>query len=382
MKILFLAPRHPLPAERGDQRRVLHLVEELGRRASVTLVCFGEGDLALAGVRLVTLPRSALGLVRGNLRHLSPTTPLQTRLYLDIGMARTIAAELARGGYDVIHATTARLAPYLLAGTRGVHRHLDLIDALSVNMATRASAESPIKRLVFRGESVLMRRFEAEAVAAADTASLVSDADRRLAPGLQKAAVIPNGVDLDRFPFRMPTDRPPVLLFFGNLGYFHNVEPARFLAEQVIDRVRAEVPDARLRIVGARPAKAIQILHGRAGVEVVGPVADISVELHAATAAVVPMFTGSGIKNKVLESFSAGTPVITNTLGIEGISGAEPGTHYLEAEGAAGVAAACVAALRDASRRGELATAGRALVEEHYTWAAQAERLLALYRSL
>ena len=381
MKILFLAPRYPFPAERGDQRRVLHLVEELGQRAIVTLVCFGEGALAVDGVTVIGLHRSTLGTVRANLVHPALGLPLQVRLYLDHGMARAVASELEAEPYDVVHATTARLAPYLPDPSSGVHRHLDLIDALSVNMATRAARERGLNGAVFRVESALLRAYESAAVAASDSASLVSEADRAAAPGLEHAVVIPNGVDVDRFPFRPPVDRPSVLLFFGNLGYFHNVEPARFVAREVIARVRGEVPDARLRIVGARPSKAVLELDGLPGVDVVGPVPDIAAELHAAAVAVVPMFTGSGIKNKVLESFSSGTPVVTNAQGIQGVEGAEDRVHFRQAEGAAGLAAACVEALLDAPQSERLAAAARMLVERRYTWAAQAERLLELYRS-
>jgi glycosyltransferase involved in cell wall biosynthesis len=189
------------------------------------------------------------------------------------------------------------------------------------------------------------------------------------------------GIDLDRFHFAAPVDRPPTLLFFGNLGYFHNVEPARFIAQEVIPLVRRELPDARLRIAGARPTKAVLALDSLPGVDVAGPVDDMVAELHHAAAAVLPIFTGSGIKMKVLESFAAGTPVVTNALGADGVAGAEAGRHYLAGESAAALAAACITLLRDQKQSLALATAGRALIEARYTWAAQVERLLALYRT-
>src|SRR5438045_9637571 len=104
-------------------------------------------------------------------------------------------------------------------------------------MATRAQASRPGRRQVLAAESRLMRRYESGLVSLADSASLVSEADRA-AGGLEGAAVIPNGVDRELFPFRDPAERPPALLFFGNLGYFHNVEPARFVAEQVLPLVQ------------------------------------------------------------------------------------------------------------------------------------------------
>src|SRR5229473_2488815 len=113
MRILMLAPRHPFPAKRGDQARVLHLAEELSKRADVTLVCFGAGDWPVGRVRHVPVRRSAPGMVLANLLRPAPLMPVQARLYLDLGMSRAVEAELAGGGYDVVHATTSRLAAYL-----------------------------------------------------------------------------------------------------------------------------------------------------------------------------------------------------------------------------------------------------------------------------
>ncbi len=380
MRILFLAPRHPNPPDRGDQRRVLHLAEELSRHAAVTLVCFDVGT-PIAGVEVVSLRRTPAGLVAGNLSRPWPRLPLQTRMYLDRTMQRAVREQLERSPRpDVVHVTLARLAPYL-PGPGPWHRHLDLVDALSLNMATRAARSRGPRRAMFALEGRLMRRYEALSVAAADSSSVVSEEDRLAAPGLESAAVIPNGVDLERFAFSAPTCRPPQLVFFGNLGYFHNVEPACFVAEQVLPRVRAAVPDATLRIVGARPSAAIRRLDELDGVQVVGPVEDMAVELHRCAAAVIPMLSGSGIKNKALEAMATGTPIVANRLGMQGVIGARPGVDHLQAEGAEALAAACITLLRTPGLRDAVAAEGRRLVERHYTWAAQAQALLALYES-
>lgn len=378
MRILYLAPRHPSPPDRGDQRRVLHLLEELARQAEVTLLCFGEGA-PIDGVEVVTVDRGLGGLVAANLRSPSPLLPAQTRLYLHTAMLRAVHDRLGRlPAPDVVHFTLARMGPYML-GPGPWHRHLDLIDALSLNMASRARGSRGPARAACALEGRLMRRYEARAVAAADSSSVVSEEDRLAAPGLQSAVVIPNGVDLERFAFSAPAERPAELVFFGNLGYFHNVDPARLVAEQVLPLVRAEVPEATLRIVGARPAAAVRRLDELPGVRVVGPVEDMAVELRRCAAAVIPMLTGSGIRNKVLEAMATGTPVVSNRLGLQGVVGARAGVDHLHAEGAAGLATAAVELLRSPRRRDALAVEGRRLVERRYTWAAQAEALLALY---
>src|ERR1700743_2398912 len=113
-------------------------------------------------------------------------------------------------------------------------------------------------------------------------------------PGLGRAAVIPNGADVDAFPFSERSDQPPVLAFFGNLGYFHNVEPAVFLAQEVLPRVRRELPDAPLLLVAARPAAAVRRLAEIDGVTLRADVPAMAAALDDAALAVLPSLSGSG----------------------------------------------------------------------------------------
>jgi glycosyltransferase involved in cell wall biosynthesis len=380
VRILFLAPRFPAPALRGDQRRVLDLLRVLRTKAEITLLSFAaarQEALPFDGVRARTIRPSAAGRLTANLLHPDPRLPLQVRMFLDRAMAHACAEELAHRP-DVVHLTLARMGPYL--PPRGPwHRHLDLIDALSLNMRTRAAASRGLLPAALGIEARLMEAYEAGLVAECESASLVAEADRSGARGLESAVVIPNGVDLDAFPFAAPLDRPDVLLFFGNLGYFHAIEPARRLATDVLPLVRRDVPNAVLRLVGARPAAAIRALAELPGVELVGPIERMIDALHDAAVAAVPAYSGSGMKNKILEAYAAGVPVVTNAAGITGIEGARAGDDHLLGESAEELAAACVTLLRDADARVRQARAARALVEDRYSWARQGARLLELY---
>jgi glycosyltransferase involved in cell wall biosynthesis len=191
--------------------------------------------------------------------------------------------------------------------------------------------------------------------------------------------VIPNGVDLDAFPWADPGRRPPVLLFYGNLGYFDSERAARMLAEEVLPALRPQVAAARLRIVGRRAGTAVRRLAALEGVEVAGEAPAMAPELHGAAIALLPHMAGSGIKNKVLEAFAAGTPVVTNERGIRGVQGAEAGVTHLQGESPADLAAACARLLGDGEQRRALAGAARRLVEERYTWERAVDALLACY---
>jgi glycosyltransferase involved in cell wall biosynthesis len=340
LRILFVAPRYPYPPWRGDQVRAFQLVKALAARAEVKVVTFGEGEpLPFSGVEVHGVQGRPGGRLAANLRA-RPSTPAQVRLFLDAAMARTIDGEIEAWKPDVLHVTLARMASYMPASAT-FHRHLDFTDSLALNMRTRAAAHRGPARVVFSLESRLMLAYEARMAALADTCSVVSEADRCM-PGLGRAAVIPNGADVETFPFVAPGERAPVLVFFGNLGYFHNIKPAKFLAEEVLPLVRERRPETVLRLVGARPASAVRRLAELDGVELAADVPEMAAELNKAALAVLPSFSGSGIKNKVLEAFCAGLPVVANRLGVQGVDGAVGGEHYLAAETAEEIAAAAV----------------------------------------
>jgi glycosyltransferase involved in cell wall biosynthesis len=359
--------------------RAYHLASGLSRHADVTLLSFGDGPKPPdRNLELRSIEPTPAGRVTGNLRSPNPTIPLQTRLFTHSAMRKAVTEELAKGP-DVVHVTLARMGGYMPAPAPGLHRHLDLVDSLSINMRTRSRASRGPSRAVFAAEARLMARYEAHLAADADSVSLVSGADRA-APGLADATVIPNGIDTADVPFALrEAGRAPVLAFFGNLGYFHNAEPARFVAAEVLPLVRDEVASTTLRLAGARPSAAVRQLETLDGVEVHADVPDMGAELSQATVAVLPMFTGSGLKNKVLEAFSSGLPVVANRMGMDGVEGAAPGIHYLAAETAQEFATSAVSLLEDPSERESLARAARELVGERYSWERQVESLLELY---
>ena len=380
-RIVLVAPRYPYPALRGDQRRVLHLALGLARHADVTLVCFGVGaplPCAGRGIRTVCVRPGLVPSIAANAGAGDPRLPGQVRLYLDARMKRAVAREVRRGPAPVLHVTLCRMAPYL-AVPGAAHRHLDLVDPLSANTRDRAIHAAPPARAALTLEARLLRSYESRAASAADSCSVVSADDLGRAPELAHAAVVPNGVDTVAFPFAAPRDRPAALLFFGNLGYFPNEAAARLVAEQVLPRVRALRPAARLRLVGDRPSAAVRRLTRLEAVDLVGPVARMGDALHGAAVALVPMTSGTGMKNKLLEAFSAGTPVVTNRAGALGLEGAHHGQHLMVAGTPDDLAAACVRLLDEPDERVRLAVAAHALVRERYSWERQVDALLALY---
>jgi glycosyltransferase involved in cell wall biosynthesis len=264
-----------------------------------------------------------------------------------------------------VHAQLLRGLADIDSGARPVV--VDLIEALSATTARRAAVEGGLAAPLLALEAARLGRAETALVARGGPCLVVSARERAALGGAANVRVVPNGVDAAAFPFR-PDGRPAArLVFAGNLGYFPNVDAAEWLARDVLPRVRAAVPAAELRLVGARPARRVRALVDLPGVSLAAAVPDVATELAAASVAVIPLRAGSGLQNKVLEALATGTPVVATPRATDGLD-VRGGEHLLVAEDAAGLADATVALLRDAERARALARAGRELVERRYRW--------------
>ena len=381
MRILFVTARFPAPPLKGDQLRANHQLRLLSQRHQVTVLSFDEGATPQARAEIeawceevVTLPLSRGAMLGGVLRGLASPLPRQTSLYQVPEMGCAVRQLLARGRFDMAHVQLARMSPYLEAAS--LPRVLDLVDALSLNMLRRAGSEAgrggALKRRLFAAEGQRMLAYERQLCRSFEAVTVVSPVDKAAigAPDdvAHKLHVNPNGVNLDAFAFRGPEAREPqTLVFSGNMGYFPNVQAVLWFAREVLPLVKAQCPDVRLLIAGNKPAPEVCALAEDPCVTVTGYVADMSEVLARATAAIVPMRSGSGIQNKVIEAMACGTPVVATPHALGGVA-AQPGTHLLCASEPSDFARETVRLLQDAPLRYELACAAHRLVEERYTW--------------
>lgn len=388
MRVLVLVTRLPVPPWRGDQVRAFHHLRILARHHEITccaLVPAPPPSPVLAavealGVQVVIERLGWLGAIPALGRVFAgDRRPLQVLLYARRRASRRVAALISAGRFDLVHAQLVRTAAYLpRAG--GPPVVVDLVDALSQNMARRAARERGPVGWVAAWEAARLRRFEpwlAQRVARC----LVVAAPERAAIGVAGMDVVPNGVDTEQFPFYAGERAGARIIFAGNLGYFPNVDAARWVAREIFPRIQQRVATAELRLVGARPARAVRRLAARPGVRLVRDVPTMATELGAAAVAIVPMRSGSGLQNKVLEAMAVGTPVVT-TPGVAAALTATPGEHLLVAKDAAGLADAVVALLRDRERAQAMARAARLLVERRYRWETSAAGVEAAWQAV
>jgi glycosyltransferase involved in cell wall biosynthesis len=193
-----------------------------------------------------------------------------------------------------------------------------------------------------------------------DRVVLVTAEDVR-ASGMANAVSVPNTVRRPATPLGHPTGRrPPVLLFQGTLTYAPNADGAAWLVGAIAPKIRARLPGAAVRLVGS-PTPGVRRLHRPPDVSVVGVVPTMADELAGADLVVVPLRYGSGSRLKILEAFAHRVPVVSTTVGAEGL-GVVSGTHLLIADDPDEFADACLRLVEDAALRRRVVDAA----EQHY----------------
>jgi glycosyltransferase involved in cell wall biosynthesis len=173
-------------------------------------------------------------------------------------------------------------------------------------------------------------------------------------------------------------EEPDTVLFSGTFAHLPNRDAALWLASEIMPAVRAQRPQALLRIVGSAPPAEILALAG-AGIEVVADAPSMEPHLEAAAVVVAPVRSGGGMRMKVLEAMARRKAVVTTSLGAEGFTSLEPDPPLRITDDAGAIAKAIAELLGDDGGRRELARHARQFAERHHSPAAWAARLEAVY---
>lgn len=226
-------------------------------------------------------------------------------------------------GADVIDLQWSEMIG-LARTVRSINRRARIIgtfhDVDSQRLTREADAAEGVTRLRLRLGARLARAREAQAVDALDEAFVFSEKDRVLLPRARASVIFPPLADESSTPRPLP-ETPPTVVFVSYLARAENQDAARWLAQEIWPRVRAQIPTASCLLVGGgAPESLREELSNTAGLEFTGFVAELSTIYPQAWAAIVPLRFGAGVKFKVLDALAAGVPVITTPVGLEGIA--------------------------------------------------------------
>lgn len=384
MRILFLTQVLPLPLDAGPKVRAYYVLRYLAEAGhDVHLVSFvrpGDSDEHVDALRrlcgsvdTVPIVRSRLRDARDGVRSLCTRQPFLV-LRDDLpAMRHTIKRVAGAKSFDALHADQLWMAPYGLQDDAGVGlKVLDQHNA--VFQVPRRMAEhhrNPAIRALLRGESARLEAYEREACRRFDRVVWVTGEDRRavLPSGDPRGGsdnIIPIATDPSGRP-RIIRSRPFRVTFLGGLHWPPNREGAAWFLEHVWSRIAREVPTAVLTVLGRNGGNALPRAHEHPRVEVTGYVSDPRPFLADTAVFVVPLKSGAGMRVKILDAWCWGVPVVSTTVGAEGLRAAH-GDNLLLADDEQGFADAVIRLMRDRRAAGRLADSGRSTVERHYDW--------------
>ncbi|HWP35155.1 MAG TPA: glycosyltransferase [Thermodesulfobacteriota bacterium] len=400
MRILWLSHLVPYPPSTGAMQRSFHLLRAAAAAHEVTLLAFNQARLlgsaeeleaardALARIcaRVVVHPipadASPLARLRVVLRGARSSHPY-VALWLDSAPFRRDLAALLEGvPFDLVHVDTLGLAPHVPSASP-LPVVLDHHNVESHLMARRAARERhPLRRWYFRREAAKLAAAERRHAARAAVNLVVSELDGarlREAAGDVRIALCPNGTDPDYFAPRPVAPEPGHLLFVGSLAWYPNRQGLGFFLREVWPRLTGRRPSVRLTVVGADPfPDLLRAARADDRIRVAGRVDDVRPYYERAAVVVCPVLDGGGTRLKVLEAMAMARPVVSTSLGCEGLA-LEAGRHYLRADTPEEFAAQIGRLLDDPGLARRLGEAGRVHVLACYAWPAIARRLLDVY---
>lgn len=394
LKILIVAEDFPWPPLGGGAVRLVKIVEALTSLGEVDLLTLYDSRRSLLEMpdtvnvrrlKTVRYPDESRPWRWATQWSLHRGVPMEVQMRCGDASPRRALDSWAEDHYDLVWFSTAALFHWMGRPRLGptIVDFIDLEDQKEFRRArilksNRASSgRGRLRDGVALARAQLnardWRRFQASIAQAADRIILCSQLE-------VDNSGFTNAVDVVTA-FRRPDEpvghsevgHPPVLLFQGELTYSPNIDAARWLVHSIAPLIHARVADAQIRLVG-NPSRAVKPLHQPPGVLVTGRVPDMVPELARADIAIVPIRYGGGIRNKILESFAHRIPVVSTTIGAEGIR-AEHGVHLLLADTPEEFAAACELLLTDQDLRKRLVDAAEQRYLESYEWTPTRERI-------
>jgi glycosyltransferase involved in cell wall biosynthesis len=392
MRILIVSPTLPYPPTSGFPTRVYQFLRLLSRRHSVSLLSYAEaGETEQIAVLKSTCAavhtvlrsrRSGSSKRRAQLCSLLTPVSFARRNLYSAEMQRKLNDLNALEPYDVVQVESSQLAGFHCDPRSAlVLDEHDIVYELLHRMYL--TERSMVRRLYNLIEFSKFRRAEIKSWRSVSGCVTTSSREERI---IRRAAsdtptlVAPNAVDIDYFRPSDATVDEHAIVMTGFMKTRPNLDGALYFIREILPRIVAVRPKTVFYVVGAGAPEALQQLAGPS-VVVTGAVPDVRPYVDRAAVFVVPLRMGGGTRLKVLEGLSMKKPMVSTSLGCEGID-VRHREHLVVADQPAAFAAAVLELLDDRAVAARLGDRGRDLVERQYQWEMVAGQLETFYTRL
>lgn len=402
MRILIVTPYLPFPGADGGGTVMFNFIRNIAARHEVACLSFARQQdlphltqLEPYCVEVTTVPfpggagvsplAKVLNLARRvlhNVLSFATFTPVVVRKCRSQAMAREIRRAIEKHNPDVVHICFPQMAHYIKA-CAGVPAVMDTLDVALVGVFRRAMSARHVWAKAYyliqwlfwvRYESRYFPRFGKVLTVTRQDAAAV----KMVMPDLD---VYADAIAVDTEPHSASERDTAVRIgFLASFSHQPNVDAALYFAESVLPLIRKLMPTAEFVVAGRNPPSLLLDAKDK-GVTCLGFVEDVPAFYGSVDVVVAPIRYGGGIKIKVLEAMACGKPVVTTSVGAEGIAEAGEGA-FLVADDPAEFAEAVVALLSDKDRRASLGEQARQVIERRFSWQRLCDDLDKIYHSL
>lgn len=392
MKILFLAPRMPLPADTGGKIRTFNILKQLALESEVHLVCFSFEandsdyieDMKKLGILVTLVPMTETTTFQKIYWLLFHGLPISLVKYHTKTMEKTLQRLIKVEKIDAVHVDHLHMAHYLNC-FKDIPCMLDEHNIEYKILQRCASVEkSWPRKFAYQEQSRKMNFFEAEISQQFSCVFTCSNDDRillnKITNGQVPIYVVPNGVDTDYFQPQNNGDLEDALVFTGSMDWLPNDDAITYFCNEILPLIWEKNPNIKMYVVGKSPSASVKELAAKdSRVIVTGRVDDVRPYIAKSKVFVVPLRVGGGTRLKILEAMSMGKAIVSTTIGAEGITYTQD-DNILLADTPEDFAQKTVDIIADSNKIQTLGQSGRELVMEDYDWGVVGRQLRHFYK--
>lgn len=394
MRILFLAPRMPLPADTGGKIRTLNLIKQAAKIGRVDLLCFSFekndanyiNELKNINVHTHLVLKGEDTIITKTAAILFNQLPYSVGKYFTPQMKSLVEKYISENHYEVVHIDHIHMAHYQAY----IQRASSLLDEHNVEYRIlercRDVERSPVKRMLFSSQASKMKHFESDMIKNFSACCGVSEDDctilKKLTEMESKIHVVPNGVDTGYFAPAKSPNLEDALVFTGSMDWFPNDDSVIYFCEDILPIIWKTKPEVKFYIVGKGPSKKVKEIASKdKRIVLTGRVDDVREYVWRSKVFVVPLRIGGGTRLKILEAMSMEKAVVSTTIGAEGIACTD-NKDIVIADAPKTFAQSIIDMLNHSKRRNDIGMMGRKLVENLYDWDVVGKKLKEIYESL
>jgi GT2 family glycosyltransferase/glycosyltransferase involved in cell wall biosynthesis len=390
LRVLFVSPYPICPPIHGGGVFMYQTLREMAKLAEAHVVeLLDYPHQEKDNLELREFCASAEWLVRpgGHPRDMGSLDPYAVREVANPDLAWLIHRQLYQKRIDVLQLEYTNMAQYRGAFRRiasALFEHDVYFQSISRGFGRQITKLAEIKARV---EYLRALRFELRALPGFDQVQVCTPANRdyllsfrpELAPRLR--AGLRAGIDTHRYQFRPSGREPLTMLFVGSFRHDPNRIAVDWFVRDVLPHIIRQEPTAKLVIAGSDPPPPHAYADHAANLEMLGYVEDVRDPLARYSVFVCPILSGSGVRVKLLEAFAAGIPVVSTSVGAEGLTRADTSICAI-ADQPEAFAAHTLSLLRNPEAAAEMAGRARAEVEVNWDMAAITRKLVDGYREM